>query len=489
MYSLNFLLFFIILFFAYYSKWAINKKLQNKILILASCFFYCLISLKMAIILFLQIIATKIVSKIVFKLENEKKSKQLTFFIILLNLSVLIYFKYLNFFMDSFIYFSKHIGYTISNFEINILLPLGISYFTFKLISYSIETYRGNIEPNESFFSFSLFILFFPTIVSGPIDRPKDFISQLNKIRNLNLLEINLGIKQVLWGIGQKIIIADNISIIVSSVWNSQHNHSWLTLLIVMFLYSFQMYTDFSGLSHIAIGLARILGIKVAKNFNYPFFTKNISEYWRNWHMSLTSWLTDYVFMPINIRLRNFHHKGVFVAILINMVLVGLWHGPNIKYLAFGVYHSLLFVPLVFRRKVIKPQKLSINSFGLPRIKDFLSMLLTFFFVSIGLVFFVSPTFNTSISFLRQILFNMAFNTNKDTLLSTINWIYWDVNHFVFLFLFLFLIIEWKAREKEFGILYFEKTNNKVKKTIYYLILLFIYIFANSEPQFIYAQF
>ena len=192
-----------------------------------------------------------------------------------------------------------------------------------------IEVYRGKIVSTREFVSFATYVAFFPTIMSGPIDRPNSFIPQLQSKRSFDSNLFVDGCRQILWGLFQKLVIADNLAGLINAVWSDIPNQSGSTLLIMAILYSFQLYTDFSGYSHMAIGVGKILGFRITKNFNNPYFSRNIAEFWRNWHISLTSWLTDYIFIPLNIKFRNLGNLGIILAIVINMVVVGLWHGAN----------------------------------------------------------------------------------------------------------------------------------------------------------------
>ncbi|KAA6306840.1 Peptidoglycan O-acetyltransferase, partial [termite gut metagenome] len=225
----------------------------------------------------------------------------------------------------------------------NIIMPLGISFFTFKLISYVIEVHRQHIEPTTDVVTFATYVAFFPTIMSGPIDRPNSFIPQLQSKRIFNYDLAVDGCRQILWGMFKKMVVADNCATAVNKIWTEYQGESGGQLLLVAVLFAFQLYADFSGYSDMAIGVGKLLGFKITKNFNYPFFKTNIAEFWRGWHISLTSWLTDYVFMPLNIKFRSIGKWGTIVAIIITFVLVGLWHGANWTFAVFGLYHGLLY--------------------------------------------------------------------------------------------------------------------------------------------------
>ncbi|MCL7763649.1 MBOAT family protein [Polaribacter sp. Z014] len=363
-------------------------------------------------------------------------------------------------------------------------MPLGISFFTFKLISYIIEVHRGQIEPTKDFVIFATYVAFFPTILSGPIDRPNNFIPQLVGKRTFNYNLVVDGCRQILWGLFQKVVIADNLAVYINGVWGDIPNQSGSMLLFMAILYSYQIYTDFSGYSHMAIGVGKILGFQITKNFNYPYFSRNIAEFWRNWHISLTSWLTDYVFMPLNFKFRSFGNWGIILAIIINFMLVGLWHGANWIFVIYGLYHGLLFIPLILTGTIFKKKKLIVNKYGIPSLKDFFKINVTFLLWTLSLIIFRADNINQSWSYFSKIFSSSLFTIPK-------------FNHHdlgviitIIFFIIIFMLIEWFGREKEYAISQLEKTSNKYSRwAIYIIIIISIMIFAGGKQDFIYFQF
>lgn len=484
--SFSFLLFFVVVFIGYYTPVIRNNpRYQNTWLFIASYFFYGFADWKMIPLL---LGATIVFYGIGLWLKSEmdrghtKNASNITTFGVVLGVGVLLYFKYLNFFADSFSQLLNAIGFNISWSTLNIVLPVGVSFFTFKLISYVIEVHREHIQPNKDFIEFGTYVAFFPTILSGPIDRPNLFIPQLEGAR---LFKYDLavdGCRQILWGMFTKMCIADNMASIIDEIWSSYNSQDGSTLLVCSLLYPIQMYADFDGYSNMAIGVGKILGLKVAKNFNNPFLARNIAEYWRNWHMSLTGWLTDYVFSPLNIAFRNFDNRGIILAIIINFILIGLWHGSNWTFAVFGLYHGLLYIPLIISGSLGKKKKLKADKFNLPKYTDFLKMVGTYFLVSLGLIIFRANSVTDAFHFIEDIL-SPTLLTLPDINMSIV----------VLFFLFILFILEWFQRDKEFPLQIKQSYIEKKKWLplfIDYIIIAAIIFRGNfTGNQFIYFQF
>lgn len=402
---------------------------------------------------------------------------------VVLGICILLYFKYLNFFADSFAQLLNAIGLKVTWTTLNIVLPIGVSFFTFKLISYIIEIHREHIDNCKDFFEFGTYIAFFPTILSGPIDRPNKFIPQLKTIHNFDYSLAIDGSRQVLWGMFTKMCIADNFASIIDNVWQAPTTVSSMTLVGVFLLYPIQMYADFDGYSNMAIGIGKILGFNITKNFNSPFISRNIAEYWRNWHMSLTSWLTDYVFSPLNIAFRNLQKFGIILAILLNFILIGLWHGANWTFAIFGLYHGLLYIPLILSGTFGKKKKLKANDYGLPQLRDFSKMLLTYLLVAFGLILFKAPSISEAFQFLHCLI------SNQQPIEATVNTY---VRPITYLFLIILIIVEWVKRKEEHPLQFkngFILKHRIVRWLIYYAIVMVIILYQGLSNSFIYFQF
>ncbi len=478
--SLTFLAFFIIIFLLYYIPLKENTKAQNWLLLLSSYFFYGYADWKMIPVLLVATISIFLLGRTIYKTTNPKKSSLITTLGVLIGVGLLGYFKYFNFFIASFSSMLNAIGLKSNLGTFNILMPLGISYFTFKLISYIIEIQRGKIQYCRDFVAFSTYIAFFPTLLSGPIDKPNTFIPQLQKKRAFDYDLAVDGCRQILWGLFLKIVIADNLARPINEVWSDIPHHSGGNLVFTAILYSIQVYTDFSGYSHIAIGLGKVLGFHITKNFNYPYFSRNVAEFWRNWHISLTSWVTDYVFMPLNIKFRNFGKLGILLAIIINYVVVGIWHGANWTFVIFGLFNGLLFIPLIITGSIFKIKKLKTNKNDLPTLIDFTKIVGTFLLLTMGFIVFRAEDLNQAYQF-AQGIFNSSF-----FVLQPIK----GIQIIPFFLSFMLFTIEWETKEIEFPLSNLNvKFKRKYRYAIYYALIALIFWFSDKQQEFIYFQF
>jgi len=398
--SIKFWIFFIIVLIAYYGLFRKSSRWQNITLLISSYIFYGMVDWKMCALL---LVATAVFYSLGVAISknngnNEKVASRLTTLGVLLGIGMLFYFKYLDFFVGQFGELLSAIGIQNDISTFGILMPLGISFFTFKLISYVVEVHRETIEPCMDPIAFATFVAFFPTIMSGPIDRPKEFLNQLYTNRTPEYDNFAEGARRIVWGMFLKMCIADRVIGYTSAVFGNYESHNATSIVIAMFFYAFEMYTDFAGYTEMAIGVSQILGIKIRENFKRPFFAQNVNEYWRKWHMSLTTWITDYVYMPLNISFRNLGQWGLYLATLINVVAIGAWHGANWTYILFGLYHGIILVIIAMvekKRKKFEKKNHLVGKwyYKYPRI------ILTFVLVSVGMVLFRSVTisdfFNT----------------------------------------------------------------------------------------------
>ena len=392
--SLAFLWFFLVVLVVYYA-FQQKRQVQNFFLLVCSYWFYSQIDIAMTgLLVVLTLIFWLLghgIGKAIEK-EQERKASLLTTSSVVAGIGALFYFKYFNFFIGSFVAAANLAGIHFSWTAAHIVVPIGLSFFTFKLMSYTLDIYHGKITRENSLLDFANFIAFFPTILSGPIDRPKPFLKQLKQSRFFFSDNLMTGFRRVLWGMFLKMCIADRLDLYISAIWENYNHHSSISILFASLLYPFQMYADFSGYSEMAIGVSLMLGFKVAENFRRPFFTINIAQYWSRWHMSLTSWLTDYVFMPLNIKLRRWGTNGTIAAIMLNMTFIGMWHGANWTFFLFGVYHGLWYIPLMVSGQFFKKSKVKLNAKGWPTAPFVLKMLGNYLVVTFGLMLFHSNT-------------------------------------------------------------------------------------------------
>lgn len=481
--SLDFLVFFIVIFFVYYYPLRNSSPSQNGLLLAGSYFFYGSASIQLLPVLIVSTLVFYTLGLAIHRVKSERKSSFLTTLGVLLGVGILIYFKYLNFFIDSFAEVFKIMGLNVQLSTFSILLPIGISFFTFRLISYVIEIYRGKMEPTKDLVAFATYIAFFPTLLSGPIDRPNTFIPQLHKKRMFDYSLAVDGCRQILWGLFKKMVLADNLAVFTDQVWGNIPGSSASTLVVAAVFYSFQIYTDFSAYSDMAIGMGKIMGFSITKNFNYPYFATNVADFWRRWHISLTSWLTDYVFMPLNVRFRNWGNWGIILAIIINMVVVGMWHGANWTFAVFGLYNGLLFIPLILSGSFFKKKKQKVGKYGLPAVSDLIRMVGTFMLVTFGLVVFRAKNTAEAINYIDGIFSSSLLSTpvfeSMGRVISTV------------ILLMVFIVIEWLTRDKEYAIGTLEVKFKRPFRWAMYAFLIFLIgmYMATEESPFIYFQF
>jgi len=416
------------------------------------------------------------------KSSTEFKRKIFFYIGISISIGVLFIFKYYNFFVDSLnnIYYFFNIQL---NFElIKIILPLGISFYTFKTMGYLIDVYNEKIEPTTDSIVFLNYVAFFPTILAGPISRSTEFIPQLLKKREFTYYNAIESLRQILWGLFKKTVIADNCAsfLIQNQIFENPEVHHGSTLVIGAFVYAIQIYTDFSGYSDMAIGCARLLGFTISPNFNYPFFATSIADFWRKWHISLTSWMTEYVYTPLSFVFRNFGKSGIILAIFVNFILVGLWHGANVNFLIFGLLQGCFFVPLIIIGNLnANPTKSSKSQ----NIKTFISWAGTITIVILSMVLLRSPSFSSTLIYYENIFSYSIFsipNIKSGNILLILIVVF---SSFVFM-------LEWRARDNPICISSLvSKWPASYKWLFYYAIILIIFVFAGSNQNFIYLQF
>ena len=482
--SVEFILFFVVVFSFYYFFLKEKPKLQNLLLLIASYVFYAWANWKILPLLILSTLIFYGLGLAVFQTGNQKRKNRYSILGIIFGVAVLLYFKYMNFFIDSFRSLFENMGFQTNWHTFHILVPIGISFYTFRLLSYIIDIQREKYEPTKDFIAFAAYVAFFPCILSGPIDRPNTLIPQLERKRRFDSQLAVDGLRQILWGAFKKMVVADNIALIVNQIFEYEDTMPANRLLLGAVLYTFQMYGDFSGYTDMATGIAKLFGFRVTKNFNFPLFAQNIADFWRRWHISLTSWLTDYIFMPLNIQWRDWGNRGMIAAILINFVICGLWHGANWTFVLWGFYHGLLFIPLILSGSMFKKTKMTINRRGLPTTQAFGKMLLTFFLVMMGLIIFraesVSQAFNYITRMFSSSLFSLNFGEYDAGRIKVV---------LSFIAILVLLCIEWLGRTGEHALSGLSIKRKWVRYSLYYIILFFILVYKGREQQFIYFQF
>lgn len=378
-------IFFLPIVFAIY--WLLGKRLrlQNAFVVLASYVFYGWWDWRFLILIAFTSLCSYasglLIHRTPYTIHRTLSPKFWLITNIVINLGILATFKYYDFFVSEF---GALLGISTESLLLRIILPVGISFYTFQALSYSIDVYRGNIKPTKDIIAFFAFISFFPQLVAGPIERATNLLPQFLQKRTFSYEQGVDGMRQILWGLFKKIVIADNCAIYVDQVWSTYDTQSGSTLLLAAILFTFQIYGDFSGYSDIAIGKAKLFGIKLMRNFNNPYFSRDIAEFWRRWHISLTSWFRDYVYIPMGGN-RQGLSRTVFNTLIV-FLICGLWHGANWTYLVWGLYNVLLYLPLILLGKSKRYKDSPLIWQQLPQ------MLLTFVLVTIGWIIFRAPS-------------------------------------------------------------------------------------------------
>jgi len=382
--SFSFLIFFPAVVIAYY---ALPHRARVLLLLLVSCFFYMAFVPQYILVLFFLITVDFFLGKAIEKREGSER-KMLLLLSVFANLGTLFFFKYFNFFNENVDAIAQFLNWNYSPLILSIALPLGLSFHVFQSLSYVIEVYRRRYGAEKNILTYALYVMFFPQLVAGPIERPGHLIPQFRQEHTFDAERIRSGLERMLWGFFKKIVIADNLASYVNPVYLSPDEHSGLALLLATVFFAFQVYCDFSGYSDIAVGSAKVLGYDLTINFNRPFFSSSIAEFWRRWHISLSNWLRDYVYYPLALRKKGSVRYRIVSAVLITFVLVGLWHGAAWTFVAFGVLHgSFLAVGQLserWRKKAVSFLGLS----QLPKLMLLWKTLTTFALACAGFVFF-----------------------------------------------------------------------------------------------------
>lgn len=398
---------------------------------------------------------------------------------IILNLLILCVFKYFDFFGENLSRLFELFGFGLDWVTVEILLPVGISFYTFQALSYTIDVYKRKIEPTHDSVSFFAYVSFFPQLVAGPIERATNLLPQFYKKRTFDYAQAVNGTRQILWGLFKKIVVADNCATVANSVFDNYADASGSTLVVGALMFTFQIYGDFSGYSDIAIGVARLFGINFMQNFNFPYFSRDIAEFWRRWHISLTTWFRDYIYIPLG-GSREGARKS-FRNTMIIFLVSGFWHGASWTFLVWGAYHALLFVPLVLTGNNRKFLGAVANNRWFPSIKELGQMMLTFFLVAIGWIIFRAETITDAYNFILRMFSKSLFSlpvVGKYNFACSL------------LGILILLTFEWINRNGEFGLDYSHAKTKSYQRLFVYTSLVLAIIFLGSSGQnFIYFQF
>mgnify|MGYP001028239495 CR=1 FL=1 len=474
--SIDFAVFLPIVFVLYWFVIQKNLKFQNALVVVASYVFYGWWDYRFLALILFSTLVDYSVGILLNKTEELTRRKLLLWLSISVNIGLLGFFKYYNFFVDNFVQAFSFFGQEIQPNTLNIILPVGISFYTFQTLSYTIDVYRKKLEPTKDFVAFAAFVSFFPQLVAGPIERASNLLPQFYKKRVFNYANAVDGLRQILWGLFKKIVIADNCAQFANVIFNNHTEYTASTLFIGAVFFTFQIYGDFSGYSDIAIGTSRLFGFHLKQNFAFPYFSRDMAEFWRRWHMSLSTWFRDYVYIPLggSRGSKGRQIRNVFIIFLVS----GFWHGANWTFIVWGALNAIYFLPLL----ILNRNRLNTNVVAeysmLPSLKELLQIAITFLLTIIAWVFFRADSVNQAIDYLKRMANVSLFSV--PSIRPT----------FLLVLLFLFILIEWAGRRQQYAIekLWF-RFPRIVRLFIYYVLVMIIFLYGGKEQEFIYFQF
>lgn len=483
--SIQFIFFFI---FVYLIYWIIPTKkvsIQNLLLLVSSYYFYSCWDWRF---LFLLLFSTGLDFFTGIRISTSQNGNTKKFWFILslvINLGFLGVFKYYNFFIGSFSHLLDQLGLPISFKMLSIILPVGISFYTFHGISYVVDIYKNRIKAERNIIDYSLFVSFFPLLVAGPIERATHLLPQIKKQRVFSYSNSVDGLRQILWGFFKKIVIADNCAQYADMIFDNYDTYNGVILFVGAILFAIQIYGDFSGYSDIALGVARLLGFELLNNFKSPYFSRDIAEFWRRWHISLSSWFKDYVYIPLGgskgskfLRIRN-----TFII----FILSGFWHGANWTFIIWGVIHALFFLPILLLKLNRNHLEIVAENSVFPSWKEFFQMFSTFVLVTFAWVFFRANTFEIAINYLRKIFIDLFF---FNYYISAMDFISIHIGKSLVFLLLMFILLEWIGRKNTHVLEKLTIFNFFIPKFLFYFTLIFlIIIFDTNNFQFVYFQF
>ena len=478
--SIDFAVFLPIVFVLYWFVVNKNLKLQNSLIVAASLFFYGWWDWRFLSLILFSAIVDYLIGRKLFHEESLPKRKALLWVSILVNLGFLGFFKYHNFFLENFVAAFSFFGSEIKANSLNIILPVGISFYTFQTLSYTIDVYRKKLTPIKDFIAFLAFVSFFPQLVAGPIERATDLLPQFFEKRKFDYAKAVDGMRQILWGLFKKIVIADNCAEFANLIFNNSADYSGSTLVFGAIFFTFQIYGDFSGYSDIAIGTSRLFGFDLKQNFAFPYFSRDMAEFWRRWHISLSTWFRDYLYIPLGgsrggtwLKVRN-----TFIIFIVS----GFWHGANWTFIVWGALNAVYFLPLLLTEN--NRNNLDVVGEGkyLPSIREFSSIALTFGLTVIAWIFFRANSMEHAVSYIAGIFSPSLFSVPDFAGIGRA--------FRLFLLVIVFILVEWRGRSDQYAL---EKLGlhwkRPVRCSLYFGIIILLFWFGQNEQQFIYFQF
>jgi alginate O-acetyltransferase complex protein AlgI len=474
--SISFAIFLPIVFFLYWFSTKGDLRRQNILLLVASYFFYACWDYRFLFLLIFSTLLDYFTGLKISAAENSAKKRFWLWLSIGINLGFLGVFKYYNFFVSSFADGLSLLGVKINYTTLRVILPVGISFYTFHGLSYVIDIYKNRIKPERNFIDYSVFVSFFPLLVAGPIERATHLLPQILKKREFDYAKAVDGLRQILWGLFKKIVIADNCAEYANVIFNNSGEYSGSTLVMGALFFTFQIYCDFSGYSDIALGTARLFGIDLLRNFAFPYFSRDIAEFWRRWHISLSSWFRDYLYVPLGgskggtwMKVRN-----TFIIFLVS----GFWHGANWTFIVWGLLNAIYIMPSILFNTNRNNLDIAAQGKYLPAPKEFFSIVITFILTVFAWIFFRAENLEHALDYIAGIFSSSLFSLPEVK------------PKIVILLIIFFMIIEWFGREQQYAIANLGAKWPRILRWAAYLVILeLIYLFAGSQQQFIYFEF
>jgi alginate O-acetyltransferase complex protein AlgI len=476
--SIDFVIFFVIVFFLYW--FVLNKKMkfQNFMLVIASYIFYCCWDWRFGFLLAFSTLLDFYSGLAIARSTSEKMKKIWLVLSVGINLGFLCFFKYYNFFIESFAELLSNVGFQANYSTLNIVLPVGISFYTFHGLSYVFDIYNNKITPTTNIVNYTLFVSFFPLLVAGPIERATHLLPQIEKPRQFEYSKAVDGLKQILWGFFKKVVIADNCAQFANLVFDNYESQSGSTLILGALFFTFQIYGDFSGYTDIALGTARLMGFELLKNFNFPYFSRDIAEFWRRWHISLSTWFKDYLYIPL-----GGSRGGLWMKIrntFIIFIVSGFWHGSNWTFIVWGTLNAVYFLPLLLTNNNRNNLEIVAIDRNLPTLKDLKGILITFSLTVFAWIFFRAVSVQDAFGYISKIFSNSLFTYP----------IIIEESKYIILLIIAFIVIEWIGRRGNYGLqLVFSKSHQITRWSLYIVILLFVFFYSGEQQEFIYFQF
>lgn len=474
--SIAFLIFLPLVFILYWRVFNKNLKYQNLYLLVISYVFYGWWDWRFLMLIAFSSLLDFLIGLSLKKQKKISTRKLLLALSLIVNIGFLGFFKYYNFFIENLIIAMDSIGVNANFYSLQIILPVGISFYTFQTLSYTIDIYRNRLEPAKSWIQFFAYVSFFPQLVAGPIERASNLLPQFYKTRDFNYKNAIQGSKQILWGFFKKIVLADSAAVFVNQIFENSSDLNGSTLFIGLIFFAFQIYGDFSGYSDIAIGTARLFGFNLMQNFAYPYFSRDIAEFWRRWHISLSTWFRDYLYIPL-----GGSKGGVLMKVrntFIIFIVSGFWHGANWTFIFWGFLNALFFIPLLLKNKNRRHMDVLAESSILPQPQELFKVLVTFVMVSLTWVFFRADSISQAFNYLLEIFSQSLIEVPTIFSLKVV------------FAIIIVLFLEYLNRHQKFG-LDFKKLSKVKSYGLYYFLLIMIIYYAIEFKQqgFIYFQF